>query len=71
MDLDVCSAKVTRAQSNGLPALISASISNISQLENSEQELAHQRELVEHSGRLAQIGELAAGVGHEINNPLR
>lgn len=25
---------------------------------------------IQHSARLAQIGELAAGVGHEINNPL-
>ncbi|MCB0378108.1 MAG: response regulator [Bdellovibrionales bacterium] len=32
--------------------------------------LKKQQEIALHSARLASIGELAAGVGHEINNPL-
>jgi PAS domain S-box-containing protein len=33
-------------------------------------ELEEQRRLTLHNAKLASIGELAAGVGHEINNPL-
>jgi PAS domain S-box-containing protein len=35
-----------------------------------ELELRKQQEFVIHQDRLASIGELAAGVGHEVNNPL-
>ncbi len=35
-----------------------------------EDELAHQKQLAMHASKLASIGQLAAGVGHEINNPL-
>ena len=35
-----------------------------------EKDLAHQNKLVEHSSRLAAIGELSSGITHEINNPL-
>ncbi len=37
---------------------------------NMEKEKAEMRKKLIHSDKLATIGELAAGVGHEINNPL-
>lgn len=35
-----------------------------------EQDLEEQKKLATHNYKLATIGEMAAGVGHEINNPL-
>lgn len=35
-----------------------------------EQKLTNQQSLSEHSARLASLGKIAAGIGHEINNPL-
>ena len=37
---------------------------------NTQIKLEEQRKIAEHNAKLANIGEMAAGVGHEINNPL-
>lgn len=35
-----------------------------------EEEIQKQRAIAEHQSKLASIGQLASGIGHEINNPL-
>jgi two-component system NtrC family sensor kinase len=39
-------------------------------LERSERELAIKQDQLNQSGRLATVGEMAAGIAHEVNNPL-
>jgi PAS domain S-box-containing protein len=43
---------------------------DVSELVRLQRELDEERKKLLHSAKLASIGELAAGVGHEINNPL-
>lgn len=48
---------------DGMPALLFSVVTDLSERRRLEQQVAQ-------SGKLAAIGELAAGVAHEINNPL-
>ena len=42
----------------------------VEELRVAEQSLAHQREELAHAARVSAIGEMAAGIAHEINQPL-
>ena len=53
-----------------LPYLIEQLESNLRQLEHYQRELQEAQAQLVHSERLAWMGQLAAGIAHEINNPL-
>ncbi|MFK7827234.1 MAG: PAS domain-containing protein [Oligoflexales bacterium] len=45
-------------------------VMDITKEKEMEKELNHQKKLIECSARLASLGEISAGIGHEINTPL-
>ncbi len=53
-----------------LPYTIEQLKTTVGQLEHSNEQLANTQEALMHSERLASMGQLAAGVAHEVNNPL-
>jgi len=53
-----------------LPFVIDDNLNTIRKLSHANEKLASTQETLMHSERLASMGQLAAGVAHEINNPL-
>jgi len=53
-----------------LPFSIEALRTSVAELARSHQELRNTQQALMHSERLASMGQLAAGIAHEVNNPL-
>ncbi|MGM0597553.1 MAG: [Fe-Fe] hydrogenase large subunit C-terminal domain-containing protein [Myxococcota bacterium] len=53
-----------------LPYTVEQLQTTVVKLENSYKKLADTREALVHSEKLASMGQLAAGIAHEVNNPL-
>ncbi len=53
-----------------LPFVIDELRTTVGELHQSNEELATTQEQLMHSERLASMGQLAAGIAHEVNNPL-
>ena len=55
---------------NGTPCKVSGTFRDITEMRQSEEALREMQAQLTHNDKLATIGQLAAGVAHEINNPM-
>lgn len=55
---------------DGAPLISRGTVQDVTEMIEAEKKNGELQQQVYHSAKLASVGELAAGVGHEINNPL-
>lgn len=64
-----CHFKIFR-NTNGEPSRVIGTASDVTKIRRTETELKEQYRVLAQTSKLAQLGEITAGLGHEINNPL-
>jgi PAS domain S-box-containing protein len=64
-----CALSARLIEYRGEPVIVS-NLFDLTERRAAEAELAHQREMLHQSEKLSALGELLAGISHELNNPL-
>jgi PAS domain S-box-containing protein len=65
----ICAVSSRLVEFRGEEVIVSG-LFDLTELREAQAEVAHQREMLEQSAKLSAMGELLAGISHELNNPL-
>ncbi len=65
----LCHAAVTH-DASGNPDMVICQVEDLTESMAAEEKLRNQREQMTHVGRLSTLGEMTAGIAHEVNQPL-